>query len=83
MGGGGSDPNGQPIGCGLGNGIGANIATRTRAVFHDHGAQAVFDPLGQKPRGHIDGATCGIGHDQPDRLAPSRGLCRCPTQTHP
>ena len=84
MGGRGGNANREPIGRGFGHRIRANVATRTRAVFHDHGTQAVFDPLGQKPRGHIDGATGGIGHDQPDRLATRCGLCsgQTPGQHH-
>ncbi|MPN52511.1 hypothetical protein SDC9_200173 [bioreactor metagenome] len=66
MGGGGSQTDGLAIGGGLGNGVHADVAAGAGLVFHDHGAQAVAHAFGQGPRGDIQRAAGGEGHDQAD-----------------
>ena len=61
------------VGRGLGHQIGADVSPSAWAVFYDDRAQAVFDPLGQSPGGHINGTASGVRHDQSDRLGLRQG----------
>ena len=61
------------IRCGFGHQIGAQIATGTGFVFHNHRAQGIFDALGQCARCHIQRPTRCVRHDQTD------GFALCPS----
>ncbi|MNV70589.1 hypothetical protein D3C71_1635630 [compost metagenome] len=60
---------GVAVGLRLGDLVGANVARRARAVFHDHGlAQRARQFLRQHAADHIGGAPRRVRHDQADRL---------------
>ncbi len=69
---------GAAVRCGLGHGMGADVAAGARPVLHHHGlAQALLQLLAQAPRQQVRAAARRKGHDDGDGPLQARaGLAR-------